>query len=115
MIFAGKKIVLDGSHGNPGGVIRSLGFMRKEDDPNYISVPAWLGMMILTAVPLIGLVMIVIWAFWGDNQSRKNYYRAFFVWLFVIFCLGLVFSVVLPMIPAVRERLQQTHQSTHKP
>jgi hypothetical protein len=28
----------------------------------------------------IGLIMIFVWALTGDNESRKNYYRALLAW-----------------------------------
>jgi hypothetical protein len=50
--------------------------VKNDSDSNYISVGSWMFMMFITAIPIIGWIMILIWAFTGDNQSRKNYYRA---------------------------------------
>ena len=49
-------------------------------DNNYISVGSWMFMMFVTAIPVIGLIMLLVWAFVGDNESRKNYYRAILAW-----------------------------------
>jgi hypothetical protein len=58
--------------------------MSRESDNNYVSVGAWMWMMFVTALPVIGLIMILVWAFTGDNESRKNYFRAILMWFVVI-------------------------------
>jgi hypothetical protein len=66
-------------------------------------------MMFVTAIPIVGLIMILIWAFTGDNESRKNYYKALLMWVLiaVVFAVGLlflgVFPAILQHIPAVQK------------
>ena len=31
-----------------------------------------------------GWIMIIVWAFVGQNESRKNYYRAVLVWFVIL-------------------------------
>ena len=57
--------------------------MNNDRDNNYISVGSWMWMMFVTAIPIIGFVMMIIWCFTGENESRKNYFRAIWVWIFV--------------------------------
>ena len=47
-------------------------------------------MMFVTAIPILGWIMVLVWAFAGDNESRKNYFRAILVWLviLVVFTIG---------------------------
>ncbi len=71
----------------------SHNFMSNERDSNYISVGSWMWMMFVTAIPIIGWIMILVWAFTGDNQSRKNYYRAILAWILVF--VALVFGLIL--------------------
>lgn len=52
----------------------------KGKDRNYVSVWFWLFAMLVTALPCINVVMILVWAFAGENQSRKNYFRALIIW-----------------------------------
>ena len=61
-------------------------------------------MMSVTALPVIGVIMVIVWAFTGDNESRKNYFRAILMWvaLFVILILGLA---LLGQLPALQHRL----------
>ena len=62
--------------------------MSDSKDSNYISVWNWMFLMIVPAIPLIGWLVVLVLAFTGDNQTRKNYYRAILAWI-------LVFSVIL--------------------
>lgn len=79
--------------------------MNNESDSNYISVGSWMWMMFVTALPCIGVIMIFVWAFTGDNESRKNYFRAVLAW----FAIGLGLILMLALIgqlPALKQQLQ---------
>ena len=54
-----------------------------------------MGMLFVTAIPVIGLLMVFVWAFSGENESRKNYFRAILSWMFivVVLCVALVLVV----------------------
>jgi len=80
--------------------------MSDDSDSNYISVWSWMWMMFVTALPCIGLVMVFVWAFTGDNESRKNYFRAMLAW----FCVAVGLVVVLALIgqlPQLKQHLQE--------
>jgi hypothetical protein len=62
--------------------------MYNDNDRNYVSIAAWMGMMLVTAIPVVGQIMVIVWAFAGDNESRKNYFRAILAF-FVLF-IGLI-------------------------
>lgn len=53
------------------------------NDKNYVSVWFWMLAMLVMAIPGIGMVMILIWAFVGENESRKNYFRALLAWFLI--------------------------------
>ena len=79
--------------------------MNNDSDSNYISVGTWMWMMFITALPCIGLIMIIVWAFTGDNESRKNYFRAMLAWVGVV--VGLVFVLALiGGLPQLKQHLQ---------
>jgi len=84
--------------------------MNDDRDSNYISVWTWMWMMFVTALPCIGLIMVFVWAFTGDNESRKNYFRAVLAWVVVVFALVAVLALVgqLPQI------LKHFEDLTHK-
>ena len=68
--------------------------MGSNSDRNYISTWAWFWMMFVTAIPVIGWIMIFVWAFTGSNESRKNYYRAVLIWLLLSVLLAAGFILV---------------------
>lgn len=58
---------------------------------NDISVLWWMFALFVMAIPCIGLVMVLIWASTGENETRKNYFRALIIW----FVIGVIFWTVL--------------------
>ena len=62
-------------------------------------------MMFVTALPCIGLVMIFVWAFTGDNESRKNYYRAILAWCAVFVALFVILALV-GQLPHIQKQLE---------
>ena len=68
--------------------------MSDKNDSNYVSVGSWMLMMLVTAIPCIGVIMIVVWAFTGENESRKNYYRAILAWFGILLVLSAVLAAM---------------------
>ena len=62
-------------------------------------------MMFVTALPCIGLIMIFVWAFTGENESRKNYFRAMLAW-FAVFVGLMVMLALIGQLPALKQQLQ---------
>ena len=55
-----------------------------------LSVGDFAIIMIISAIPLVNLIMLLVWAFGSDvNVNRQNYARASL--LLMVICLGLVF------------------------
>ena len=79
--------------------------MYNDDDRNYVSVGGWMLMMLVTAIPVIGQIMIIVWAFAGDNESRKNYFRAILAF-FLLFIGLFVLLAVLGNGPAILKQLE---------
>ena len=75
------------------------------NDRNYVSVGGWMLMMLVTAIPVVGQIMVIVWAFAGDNESRKNYFRAILVF-FVLFIGLFVFLAMLGSAPAILKQLE---------
>jgi Na+/melibiose symporter-like transporter len=81
-----------------------------QDDRNYVSVGSWMGMMFVTAIPIVGWIMILVWAFAGENESRKNYFRAILSWILILvaLCVALVFVAEwLGQGPALQKFIQE--------
>ena len=67
-------------------------------------------MMFVTAIPVVGWIMILVWAFTGDNESRKNYYKAILTWILV----AVGFVVVLAMLGSLPAVLKNIQGWTHR-
>ena len=69
--------------------------------------------MLVMALPCIGVVMIIIWAFTGENESRKNYFRA----LIISFLLMAAIWIALMMVglsPVIMKTLAAWIQHVQK-
>ena len=44
------------------------------------------------AIPVIGQLMILVWAFTSQNQPRQNFFRAVIAWIVTLAAVGVVMS-----------------------
>jgi Na+/melibiose symporter-like transporter len=57
----------------------------EKEDKNYVSLTFWLFSMVIMAFPVVNILMTFYWAFSGDNESKKNYFKAMIlVWMIII-------------------------------
>ena len=68
---------------------------RQTVDRNYVSVGAWMGMIFVSFIPVINLIMVLVWAFAGENESRKNYFRAILAWTLIMVVLWAALVAVI--------------------
>ena len=54
---------------------------------NYVSFWFWFFALFVTAIPCVGFLMVILWAFVGDNESRKNFFRAWLAWVLLFLAL----------------------------
>lgn len=61
-----------------------------------MTIGDWIVTMILVAIPCVGLIMLLIWAF-GSNtpESKKNYARATLILMVIGVVLTVVFGAAL--------------------
>ena len=85
--------------------------MNNDRDNNYISVGSWMWMMFVTAIPIVGLIMMIVWAFTGENETRKNYFRAIWAWVFVLVTLVVVL-ILVGNAPALLKQIQSWTHNT---
>jgi len=78
-----------------------------EHDRNYISVGQWMLWLLLAAIPCVGIIVIIIMAFIGENESRKNYFRALIAWFFIILALFFVIAVLGGGMAAIQQQIQR--------
>ena len=69
-------------------------------------------MLLVTALPVIGFIMVIVWAFSGENETRKNYFRAILAWFAVLIGIGVVAALLVGNSPQIRKQLQGwTHKA----
>lgn len=83
--------------------------MNNDNDRNYVSVGFWMFAMLITAIPIIGWIMILVWAFTGDNESRKNYFKAILMWVLI----GVLCVVAVVAFAAVFGNAARLHKQIH--
>ncbi|MFZ2111341.1 MAG: hypothetical protein WAU80_05190, partial [Ruminococcus bromii] len=63
-----------------------------------VSIGGWIGVMLLTCLPIVNLIMLFVWAFSSSTKkSLKNYARA----ALILALIGVVLVVVVSIILAV--------------
>lgn len=60
-----------------------------------LTVGEWVVTLLITAIPLIGLIMLFVWAFSaGTNPNKANFAKAALIWVAIAILLNiLVFAV----------------------
>ena len=64
----------------------------KRNEP--LSVGGWIGTLILLAIPVVGVIMIFVWAFGNGNVCRKNYAIAGLILALIGIIIGVVCALV---------------------
>lgn len=53
-----------------------------------MSVKDWLITTLICAIPLVGFIMLFVWAFGSDgNPNRANWAKAALIWMVIVFAL----------------------------
>ena len=66
-----------------------------------VSTAYYFWMMLLFAIPVVGLIVCLVTAFSGDDTSRKNFSRAVLIWIVVGAVLAVVAVVALALLSNV--------------
>jgi len=60
-----------------------------------MSVKDWFLTLLITYIPLVGLVMLFVWAFDSNtNLNKKNFAKASLLWMVVGIALAIIFFVL---------------------
>ena len=60
-----------------------------------VSTAYYFWMMLLFAVPVIGLIVCLVTAFSGDDTSRKTFSRAVLIWILVAIVLSIIVAIAI--------------------
>ena len=64
-----------------------------------VSTGDWMLTMFLTAIPLVGFVLLLVWAFGSTTPlSKKNWARAGLIWCVIAMVLSILLTVALGML-----------------
>ena len=73
-----------------------------ENSSNQVSVKTgeWLVTFLITSIPLIGIIMLFVWAFGSStNESKSNWAKAILMWFVIVtviyLLIGLIFGAAL--------------------
>jgi hypothetical protein len=68
--------------------------MANAKNKDYVSFRFWMLALFVLALPCIGSIMVIVWAFVGDNESRKNYFRACIAWFLILTAIWAIVMVL---------------------
>jgi heme/copper-type cytochrome/quinol oxidase subunit 2 len=61
-----------------------------------VSVLNWMMTQLLTAIPVIGLIMLFVWAFGGGAEiSKRNWARATLLWAVISIVLFVLLALIV--------------------
>lgn len=67
----------------------------QSNDGNLMSVKDWLITLIIMAIPLVGFIMLFVWAFGSEqNQSKKNFAKASLIMCVIVLVLYLILGAM---------------------
>ena len=69
----------------------------ENQNTSVMTVKDWLITILITAIPIVNIIMLFIWAFGGGdvNINKKNWALATLIWFAIIFALYIVFFILL--------------------
>ena len=60
------------------------------------SVGNWFLTLLLMCIPIVGFVMLFVWAFGGGTElSKKNWAKAQLIWILIAIILSIVFGTAI--------------------
>jgi cell division protein FtsW (lipid II flippase) len=80
------------------------------EDRNHISVGQWMLLLFLTAIPCVGLILVLVLAFVGENESRKNYFRAIILWFIIAVAVVALIVTLGDKWPELQKKIQEQMQ-----
>ena len=63
------------------------------DGEEAVSIGDWLLTLFLVGIPIVGFILLLVWAFSGStNSSKQNWARAALIWAVIAIVLAVVFG-----------------------
>ncbi len=69
--------------------------MEQQNTPKIMSVKDWVVTILLTCIPLVGIVLLFVWAFGNDgNKIRQNWAKGNLIVAAIVLVLYLLIAVL---------------------
>jgi hypothetical protein len=66
--------------------------MENQFNTNVVKTGEWVVTILITAIPVVGFIMLFVWAFGsGTNPSKSNWAKAILIWIAIIIVLYIIF------------------------
>lgn len=75
------------------------------DNEKVMSVGDWILAMVITAIPLLNIIMLFVWAFGAGNKNRSNWAKAHLILVLVVLALYVGLLVIGAMVMGGFEEL----------
>ncbi len=60
-----------------------------------VTTSDWIVTLLIAAIPLVGIIMLFVWAFGGGtNLSKANWAKAALIWIAVLIVVGILWSII---------------------
>lgn len=77
-----------------GGLILEQHEKFQQQPAGDMSVGEWLITMLIMIIPIVNIVMLFVWGF-GSPDKRRNYARAYLIWMAISIVLAIIFYGVI--------------------
>ncbi len=65
--------------------------MEQQNTPQVMSVKDWVITVLLTCIPIVGIILLFVWAFGNDgNQIRQNWAKGYLIVIGILLALYLL-------------------------
>ncbi|WP_042170515.1 hypothetical protein [Paenibacillus gorillae] len=71
----------------------NAGYNNQQVSP-VITVGEWMLMMLISIIPIVGIIMMFVWAFGEGNPTKKNYYKAALMWAAIVLVIYILIAVL---------------------
>jgi len=71
----------------------------QQSDGRIVGVGEWFWMILVSAIPVVGLIMALVWAFGNDGSTTKsNFYKAALLWAVIAIVLSIIISIIAAVV-----------------
>ena len=69
-------------------------YQEVQNPDQVVSLGDWMITMLICWIPIVGLVMMFVWAFGNSNPSKRNWARAALLWAVIAFVFYMIIFIM---------------------